>query len=176
MTKEELYELFASRFEREVNFYCAEVILRENLVPAALDIALLPDSPQAFRAAYALETAFFRHPETFAPFYGRFVSDFSKAVHPSVHRHYGKIVAWLLKRKKVRLSVPETERLAETACLRLVDETSKVAVRVWALEILDLLAPQVEWVADELPAIAERLSLDPSPALLCRLKKRRKSQ
>jgi hypothetical protein len=115
-----------------------ELILRHELFEAAMDIALQPAShtPYPFRASYALERAFLEAPQRFEPYHNRFVRDFLAVTHHSVFRHYGKIMATLLKKRQLRLTDDEAHRVAEAALWRLVDESVAVGARVWSLDIL----------------------------------------
>lgn len=170
MTEKELYDLLGARFEESISEQWGQLILEEGLFDEAMNIALTQVGHQPFRAAYALEKAFFKAPDQFTPYHARFIGDFCTATHPSVWRHYGKIMACLLK-KQIELTDEEATRIAETACMRLVDESIRVAVRVWSLDILQHLSGRVTWIDRELPAIIEQLSIAPSPGMISRLRK-----
>ncbi|MCD8186172.1 MAG: hypothetical protein LUD68_06880, partial [Rikenellaceae bacterium] len=53
-----------------------------------------------FRAAYALERAFLSAPDRFVPYCTRFLNDFCEITHPGAWRHYGKLMALLLKKTR----------------------------------------------------------------------------
>lgn len=127
----------------------------------------------AFRAAYALECAFLIAPERFTPYLNAFLKAFPTVKNRSVHRHFGKIMAILLQTKRLIPMPEQASLIAETAALWLSDPKSRVAVKVWALEIIKLLAPQVTWVAEIFPDAIGMLSIDPTPAMTVRLKRLR---
>lgn len=171
MTKQELHKLLSQRFEDNCCREFARTIQEHGLIEDAMEIALEKKGSQPFRAAYALEMLFFDDPASFEPYYKRFVSDYTAIENESTMRHYGKIVVWLLKNKKLDLPCSDINSLAETACIRLVDESIKSGVKVWCMEILTLLSSKVEWVREEFPGILESLSIDPPPAIASRLRK-----
>lgn len=172
LTEQEFAELLSHRFEENIADSWGELILDQGLWSEAMNLAVSTRKGQVpFRAAYALEKAFLERPLDFAPYHERFIGDFSRATHPSVWRHYGKIMGILLKKKRLNLTDEQAEQVAETAVMRLVDEDIKVAVRVWSLDILNELKGRVEWVDRELPEIIENLKDAPSPGMISRLKK-----
>lgn len=90
----------------------------------------------AFRSAYVLERLYFRAPERFMPHADLFCErDFAAASGMSARRHFGKIMADLLLR--FRPSDGTLGRIAEAAAEWAVDPSSPVAVKVWALDVLD---------------------------------------
>ena len=171
MTEAELEQILNVRFEEGCVDQWADLLLEQELFAVAMDLALRPKTVIPFRASYALERAFLKAPERFEPYYTRFVSDFPAATHPSVWRHYGKIMALLLKKKKLSLTGGQAETIAETAVLRLVDESIPVGARVWSLDILYYLRKHVAWIGDEQPGIIENLKIAPTPAMISRLRR-----
>ena len=70
--------------------------------------------------------------------------------------------------------VPEPgalERIAEAAAEWAVDPGSKVAVKVWAVEVLCRCRDRVGWVAESWDDIVEAVAADATPGLACRLRK-----
>lgn len=140
-------------------------ILTDDLFGAALDLSLDPDPQTAFHAAYALEYAFFSASERFVPFHARFVDSFLAAASPSVHRHFSKIILRLLQTDSIALSAGQRQRIAEQAFERLIDPKTRVAVKVWSMEILDCLSAGLPWVDEQLEATIRFLMRDGSPGL-----------
>ncbi len=133
-----------------------EVIRRENLWGEAMDFALQggtsgPGAHLAFRGAWALEHAYFADREAFRPYIKRFLDDFTQIRNPSVHRHYTKMLLDMMRRGTVRLEGGRADRIAEFCFDRLIDPRTKVAVKAWAMDVLVLLASQVDWVGEYLP-------------------------
>ena len=172
MTEAELEKILSVRFEEGCADEWGDLLLERELFDQAMNLALLPvKGVIPFRASYALERAFLKAPERFEPYYPRFVPDFSNVSHPSVWRHYGKIMAILLKKKRLQLTDGEVNRIAETAVMRLVDETIPVGARVWSLDILYHLRRRAAWIDEELPGILENLKVAPTPAMISRLRR-----
>ena len=124
----------------------------------------------AFRSAYVLERLYFRAPERFMPHADLFCErDFAAASGMSARRHFGKIMADLLGRY-----APESgdlERIAETAAGWAVSPEAKVAVKVWAVEVLKRCRERVGWVAESWDDIVEAVALDATPGIESRMRK-----
>jgi len=172
MTRAELENILSERFEGGCADHWGKLILDRELFDPVMDLAVQSARGIVpFRAAYALERAFLAAPERFEPYHGRFIHDYCTATHPSTWRHFGKIMALLLKRKKLTLSDEQLNRIAETAVLRLVDPSIAVGVRVWSLDILFYLKEKVDWIENEWPEIIGQLKIDPSPGMISRLRR-----
>jgi hypothetical protein len=171
MTEDELRNILSVRFEEGSADRWADLLLEHESIGAAMELALGRKTVVPFRASYALERAFLKAPERFEPFYERFKADFPVVAHTSVWRHYGKIMALLLKRKKILPTDAQAERIAEAAVLRLVDEQVPVGARVWSLDILYYLRGRVEWIDRDLPEIIDDLRVAPTPAMISRLRR-----
>ncbi len=121
-----------------------------------------------FRSAYVLEKIYFADPEQFRPYVDRFLkTDFVACTDASARRHFAKIMADLLTYER-----PETaclERIAEIASDWAVAEDSKIAVRIWAVEILKS-CRRIPWVAELWPDLLEAMSHDASPGILRRMR------
>ncbi|MCL2739408.1 MAG: hypothetical protein FWE30_08195 [Bacteroidales bacterium] len=173
--------LLLNDYEAGFGLRMGRMVYECDLYKMALDLAVekqkLPFAATvrariAFRAAYALEYAFFMNQERFVTTYiDRFIESFPKAKNPSAQRHFGKIMATLLRAKPLFLTPEQADAVAEAAASWLVHPKSKVAVQIWALEILTALAPRVEWVAEMLPDAIGLLSLNPTPAMKVRLRR-----
>ena len=102
------------------------------------------------------------------PFHTRFVDSFLAAASPSVHRHFSKIILRLLQTDSIALSAGQRQRIAEQAFERLIDPKTRVAVKVWSMEILDCLSGGLPWVDEQLEETIRFLMRDGSPGLLNR--------
>lgn len=125
----------------------------------------------SFRSAYVLERIYFGARERFEPFADRFCRvDFHACTDPGARRHFGKIMADLLIR---RTPAPRIwNSVAETAAEWAVDPAAKVAVRIWAVEILNACRTRVPWVADSWDDLIETQLNASSPGLLARWRSR----
>ena len=95
--------------------------------------------------------------------------DFAACANASAQRHFGKIMADLLGRY-----APESgdlERIAETAAGWAVSPEAKVAVKVWAVEVLKRCRERVGWVAESWDDIVEAVALDATPGIESRMRK-----
>ena len=123
-----------------------------------------------FRGAYVLERIYFDAPEAFMPRAESFCRvDFAACANASAQRHFGKIMADLLGRY-----APESgdlERIAETAAGWAVSPEAKVAVKVWAVEVLKRCRERVGWVAESWDDIVETVALDATPGIESRMRK-----
>ncbi len=171
MTEDELAAILSAPFEEGCAEAWADLILAHEAIGTAMDLALRARTVVPFRASYALERAFLKAPERFESYHDRFVVDFQCVTYHSVWRHYGKIMALLLQRKKLRLDDETARQVAETALLRLVDEAVPVGARVWSLDILHELRGRVGWIDDDLPAVIDGLRVAPTPAMYSRLRR-----
>lgn len=172
MTEEELSGNFSTGFEDWHSRHWGDIVREEQLYDQVMNLSLQRSSGSvAFRAAYSLELAFFRDPDGFAPYHARFISDFCEVTHPGVLRHYGKIMAWLLKNRRLDLTDGQALAIAEIVVARLVDPELKVAVKAWCMDILHHLSGRLDWVQELLPEVIDQLKRDPSPGMLSRLKK-----
>lgn len=122
-----------------------------------------------FRGSYVLEKIYFGAPESFMPYAGSFCrTDFPACSDASARRHFAKIMADLLGRY-----TPEPaglERIAETAAQWAVDPAVKVAVRIWAVEILKHCRRRVDWVAEAWEDIVETMAHDATPGIESRMR------
>ncbi len=165
----ELFERCSGPYDRRSRI--ERWILERDAIAAAMEIALLETPPQPFRAAYSLEKIFLSDPRLFVPYHKRFVRDFCRMKNPSVWRHYGKIMALLLRRKEIGLSEKEKEIIAEAAFRFLLHPEAKVGMQVHMLDILHRLRGEVPMIGEYLPEVIHHLSLDPSPGMVSRLRR-----
>lgn len=123
-----------------------------------------------FRAAYVLEKIYFEAPDSFTPFAEIFCRrDFPNCTDASAQRHFAKIMADLLGRYTPdRRSL---DRIAQTAAQWAVDPATKVAVRIWAVEVLKHCRGRIGWVAQLWEDLIETLSHEATPGIECRMRK-----
>ncbi len=148
-----------------------ELIRREGLWDEAMALACEggrsgPSGRVAFRAAWSMEAAYFACPHDFDPYIPQFIEDFPQVRNPSVHRHYTKIMRELLRRRAVRLTDEQAEQVAEFCFDRLIGPDTKVAVKVWAADVLMLLIPQLEWIGEHLGDILRGQMEGGSPGMV----------
>lgn len=65
----------------------------------------------------------------------------------------------------------DLERIAETAAGWAVSPEAKVAVKVWAVEVLKRCRERVGWVAELWDDIVETVALDATPGIESRMRK-----
>ncbi len=120
-------------------------------------------------SAYLLETLYFKEATRFRPSLSDFFSrGFVTCVDASARRHFAKIMADLLLHER-----PDRcylEQIAETAADWAVCPTSKIAVRIWSVEILKN-CREIPWVADLWPDLLETMRNESTAGILCRLHK-----
>lgn len=177
MTQEELiavltgpfYAHFADKVAARVLAEGDWTMLYETAVapPASLSAALRHRT--AFRGAYVLERIYFLGPERFALFAERFCrTDFPACADPGARRSLAKIMAHLL-----RTVVPDDatlERIAACAAQWAIDPKTKIAVRIWCVEILRLCRERCPWIGELWDDLLEALSHDASPAIAARMR------
>ena len=178
MTREDLIRLLSERFRENFADETARTVLGADAVELLYDLVAsrsgeLPKSVRhkvLFRGAYVLERICFTRPERFMPRAEEFCRrDFAVCADASARRHFGKIMADLLGHYD-----PEPgalERIAGAAAEWAVDPGAKVAVKVWAVEVLKCCRNRVGWVAESWDDIVEAVTADATPGLACRLRK-----
>ena len=177
MTESELIEALTGRFYADFADALAARVAAAGAFGTLYAVAAAPPEalPEplrhrvAFRGAYVLERLYFESPEAFGPYADRFCrADFAACSDPSARRHFGKIMADLLGRY-----APDAEalgRIAEAAGSWAVDPDAKVAVRIWAVEVLRRCRDRVPWVADAWDDLLAALALDGAPGIASRLR------
>lgn len=178
MTREDLIRLLSERFYDNFADETARAVLGADAVDLLYAVAVdpHPELPKPvrqkvlFRGAYVLERIYFTAPERFMPHAGEFCRrDFPACANASARRHFGKIMADLLGRY-----TPESgdlERIAEAAAGWAVSPEAKVAVKVWAVEVLKRCRERVGWVAESWDDIVEAMEQDATPGIECRMRK-----
>lgn len=177
MTESELVNLLQARFCEDFAGDAARRVLAADAVGVLYRVAVSPHAelPKAtrhqllFRAAYVLERIYFDAPEHFLPL----AEDFCRRAFPecrdaSAKRCFGKIMADLLDHH-----TPEPQvlgRIAECAADWATDPQSKVAVRIWAVEILKRCRERVEWVSGAWEDIVQIQACGATPGILSRMR------
>ena len=178
MTETDLIKLLSGRFYENFADEVAWAVCDADAVETLYAVVTAPHAelPKPvrhkvlFRGAYVLERIYFTAPERFMPHAGEFCrKDFPACADASARRHFGKIMADLLGRYDPD---PEAlERIAEAAGEWAVAPEAKVAVKVWAVEVLCRCRGRVGWVAESWDDIVEAMEHDATPGLACRLRK-----
>lgn len=157
------------------------IILRYGLWEEAMNIGMTAPQRIAFRATWALEWAYEQSlgqlPEWF---FDRMADDFAASRNGSLHRVYAKMLADQMVFEGIRPTETQAEKLAEKSFELLIDPKTRGAVKAWCLEILFALRLRLDWIAEPMEDIVQRLSEAPdcSPGMRvwCReLSKRLKS-
>lgn len=177
MTETDLVKLLSERFYENFVDEAARAVLEADAVDLLYDLVAfrhgeLPKPLRhqvLFRGAYVLERIYTTAPERFMPRAEEFCRrDFPACADPSARRHFGKIMVDLLGR-----CTPEPEaleRIAEAAAEWVVGPGAKVAVKVWAVEVLCRCRDRVGWVAESWDDIVGAVAADATPGIASRLR------
>ena len=167
---ERFYSDFADTVARRVRDAGAVGLLYEVVTSRYEGLPRAVGHKVAFRGAYVLEKIYFAAPDAFMPFAGAFCDrDFPACTDRSAQRHFAKIMADLLGRYAPEPG--DLERIAETAAGWAVSPEAKVAVKVWAVEVLKRCRERVGWVAELWDDIVETVALDATPGIESRMRK-----
>lgn len=177
MTEADLVKLLSERFHENFADEAARAVLGADAAELLYDLVTsrhgeLPKSVRhkvLFRGAYVLERIYFAARGCFMARAEEFCRrDFPACADPSARRHFGKIMADLLGRYDPG---PEAlERIACAAAEWAVDPGAKVAVKVWAVEVLCRCRGRVGWVAESWDDIVAAATIDATPGLASRLR------
>lgn len=121
-----------------------------------------------FRSAYILESVYFDYPNEFKPFIIKFFTDFSNSKNQSAHRHFTKIMSHLLNHSKPPKEL--SDQIARACVEWITEQGVRVAVQIWAMEVLIQLYAEVWWLQMSLYDLLEILRANPSPAMQVRLR------
>ncbi len=124
-----------------------------------------------FRAAYVLDYVYFYDFNLFKPFIKRFVTLFPLITNESTKRHFCRIMADILIKGRYIAEQWEYEAVASACVDWIINSKVRVAVQIWAIECLFLLQSKVLWVREILDDILDNLSVNPSPAMVVRLRR-----
>ena len=85
-----------------------------------------------------------------------------------MRRHFAKIGFFAIK-EGYR---PHDNKAIVTACADwIIDPKTRIAVKIWALDILAELAKTEKWIQELLPEVIASLSKNPSSGMLVRLRR-----
>ena len=178
MTEADLIRLLSERFHGKFADETARRVRDAGAVDLLYEVATAPHpelpgpvrQKVLFRGAYVLERIYFDAPEAFMPRAESFCRvDFAACANASAQRHFGKIMADLLGRYAPEPG--DLERIAETAAGWAVSPEAKVAVKVWAVEVMKRCRERVGWVAESWDDIVETVALDATPGIESRMRK-----
>ena len=96
-----------------------------------------------------------------------------KTENESVRRLYGKIMYILLSKKWLVPDIDTAESIAETVCHWLIASKAKIGNKIWCLNILQILNPQVKWITEVMENIIAKESISPTPGIKCAIRKLR---
>lgn len=164
-----------TNYNREIPFnkYMGNLILEQNLFGLMMDIICKEKGNISFRAAWAVEYAFLKQPDSFLNFVPQFITYFHKTENESVRRLYGKIMYILLSKKWLVTDIDTAESIAETVCQWLTSPKAKIGNKIWCLNILQILNSQVEWITEVMENIIAKESVSPTPGMKCFIRKLR---
>lgn len=178
MTEEELIVRLSDRLSADFAREAARKVCEAEAVGVLYELVTREAEPLPkplrhtllFRGAYVLETIYFADRTAFFPY----VEDFCRRGFPacsdaSARRHLGKIMADLLER--VHPDPQTLERIAATAADWVVDPAAKVAVRVWAMEVLKRCRGRIGWVDESWSDLVEMLTVGASPGIESRIRR-----
>lgn len=178
MTRDELITLLSERWQEHFADEAASRVLDAGAVG---DLYRLVTSPLSeipkplrhkllFRGAYVLERVYFRDRSAFAPWAEDFCrSAFPACTDPSARRHFGKIMVDLLEHAGP--DAPTLDRIAETAAGWAADPSTKIAVRIWAVEVLKRCRGRVAWVEEVWNDLLELQSAGATPGIESRMRR-----
>ena len=178
MTEADLIRLLSERFHGNFADETARRVRDAGAVDLLYEVATAPHpelpgpvrQKVLFRGAYVLERIYFDAPEAFMPRAESFCRvDFAACANASAQRHFGKIMADLLGRFTPQ--VRDLERIAEAAARWAVDPGAKVAVKIWAVEVLKHCRQRVGWVQEVWDDLVETMAHDATPGIEVRMRK-----
>ncbi len=183
MTKQDIITLLTADFYEGFAEQCGKIIIEQQGVDALFDllsdtivVSNLADMKKdalsriGFRAAYALDFIYFSNNKVFDIYYQNFFSIFPLVTNESTKRHFAKIMADILAKDNYLAELADYESVASACVDWIINEKVRVAVQVWAVECLIRLKGRVGWVPDLLDDILDRLSINPSPGMVVRLR------
>lgn len=151
LSPEEFTEALGGALGPRMGEFYGGLIVKHGLWEAAIGLASHPDPKIAFRSSWALEKAYASHKKYFADnFSGTFIGQYLKSGNGSVDRSYSKILCDMLRRKLIEPGTETLDKIAVKAFDLLIGPDTKVAVKVWAMEILFDLAGRFAWIDEHL--------------------------
>ncbi len=173
--RDEILNLILNRFRSDFARECSSRVLAidggvesvfELMVADNSQFSLAKQKEICFRSAYVLDYIYFNYPSNFAPLQERFIEYFPSCTNPSAQCHFLKIMADILKHHTP--SKAQIELIATATAKWISHPKCKIAVKVWAMNILSTLRPSVEWIDEMWDDIEIMVMADASPAILVR--------
>ena len=121
-----------------------------------------------FRSAYILETIYCKDSSLLFPFLNQFFDLFPTITNGSMRRHFAKICFLAIKEGN---RPPNIETIATACADWIIDPQTRVAVKVWALDILAELSKTEKWIKEFLPEVVASLAKHPSAGIIVRLRR-----
>lgn len=153
---EHLKEELENRFEKGMNITIGQKIIEENLWHHAFSLVHDTNPQIAFRAAWALQWAMQHSGKPLTEFSEHILTVFLSSDNGSVLRIYARAIFLIIPR--IELSDSLAGQIAEKSFPLLLDSSTKVAVKVWLMEILSFLSDRIDYVAENLTDCIRMLS------------------
>lgn len=168
---ETLRSLLEERFGKEMNATIGRIIVSENMWDKAMGLVSDADAQVAFRAAWALQWAMEHAGRPLTDYSCHIVGTFLNSQNGSVQRIYSKLLLEVMR--KTDFDDITNRRIAEKSFDLLLDAKTKVAVKVWLMEISESLSGKIDYVAENLAECILRLSEAPdcTPAITSHARK-----
>ena len=177
MTREQLLEGCLTGFGANFAAIWADKVISTQSLPllwglilecGKLGLSKADTDKLEFRLAYILETVYCKKPTLFVPYLNAFFTLFPTVTNGSMRRHFAKICFLAIKKGNYPHNV---EAIATSCADWIIDPQTRIAVKVWALDILYTLAKTEKWVKELLLDIITSLSNNPSPGMTVRLRR-----
>ncbi|MPM83670.1 hypothetical protein SDC9_130739 [bioreactor metagenome] len=124
-----------------------------------------------FRSAYICEHLYLYDKNTLKGFLPKIPSLFPLIKNESTKRHFAKLTALILQNNEYNYSQEELEIISSTSTEWIINDKVKIAVQIWAIEILIECETKVDWIKNVLEDILENISYAPSAGMKVRLKR-----
>ncbi len=175
MTKEELLTELSQTLYRTRADKLASRLTNSQGIQLLLELSFYPSKEIAFRAAWVLETVYFKNPFGFLTHLNNFNSAYYIQKNLSCQRHYTKIMMDITSPKneiyRRLVNTSDFAAVAETTFEWLIDPKTPVAVQANCLDILCNLSGRYDWIKDELVFQTEFLLKNGSAAIQSRGKR-----
>ena len=187
LSKTEMVDLLISDFYEDFAKIIRDILISRESVPILISLIrdivtkesslMLMNSYKKnrekieFRSAYILEYVYFYDCNFFNDFYPLFFNLFPKVQNESSKRHFGKIMADILKNRRYTGSNEQYEAIASACIEWIINDKVRVAVQVWSIETLIMLKSKVPFVNEILEELLDQLSFNPTPGMVVRLRK-----
>lgn len=156
----------------------AEIFSKQpNGVDQLFDLTTKSDAVLAFHSAWVLEHILVGNVELSQKWLIPIVDILPSTKNMSVQRHYTKIVKCTLESGIVKdtLKLKNHQKIIESlieVCFEwLLNEKTPIAVKAYCMDILICLAPNYEWIREELPHVIRLNMIDASPGIASKSKK-----